>query len=144
MLDNEKYVGRWAWNKTATRRDPRTGKRRRFPKPMSEWIIHEDDELQIVPLELWSGFERGGRRSARPGRVARAVATTAAWALRREERRLANFIDFIGEGRGSQALANALGETERRVRCSGRSSRHCAGAAGRCSRRRRWSGSKSA
>ncbi len=32
-----------------------------------------------------------------------------------EERRLANFVDFIGEGRGSQALANALVETERRV-----------------------------
>jgi hypothetical protein len=28
---------------------------------------------------------------------------------------MANFVDFIGEGRGSQALAKALGETERRV-----------------------------
>jgi hypothetical protein len=32
-----------------------------------------------------------------------------------EERRLGNFLDFIGEGRGSQALAKALVETERRV-----------------------------
>ena len=32
-----------------------------------------------------------------------------------EERRLANFVDFIGEGRSSQALAKALVETERRV-----------------------------
>ena len=32
-----------------------------------------------------------------------------------EERRLANFVDFIGEGRGSQALAKALVETERRA-----------------------------
>jgi len=31
------------------------------------------------------------------------------------ERRLANFVDFIGEGRGSQALTKALVETERRV-----------------------------
>ncbi len=35
--------------------------------------------------------------------------------LTAEERRLANFVDFIGEGRGSQALAKALVETERRV-----------------------------
>ena len=35
--------------------------------------------------------------------------------LTAEQRRLANFIDFIGEGRGSQALAKALVETERRV-----------------------------
>jgi hypothetical protein len=35
--------------------------------------------------------------------------------LSAEQRRLANFVDFIGEGRGSQALAKALAETERRV-----------------------------
>ena len=32
-----------------------------------------------------------------------------------EQRRLANFVDFIGEGRGSQALAKALVETAQRV-----------------------------
>lgn len=32
-----------------------------------------------------------------------------------EERRLVNFVDFIGEGRGSQALGKALVETERRA-----------------------------
>jgi uncharacterized protein with GYD domain len=32
-----------------------------------------------------------------------------------EERRLANFVDFIGEWRGSQALGKALVETEGRV-----------------------------
>ena len=35
--------------------------------------------------------------------------------LTAEQRRLANFVDFIGEGRGSAALAKALTETERRV-----------------------------
>jgi hypothetical protein len=35
--------------------------------------------------------------------------------LTAEQRRLANFVDFIGEGRGSQALAKALVETGRRV-----------------------------
>ena len=35
--------------------------------------------------------------------------------LAAEQRRLANFVDFIGEGRGSQALARALVDTERRV-----------------------------
>ncbi len=33
-----------------------------------------------------------------------------------EQRRLANFIDLVGEGRGSQALAKALVETERRAK----------------------------
>jgi site-specific DNA recombinase len=35
--------------------------------------------------------------------------------LSAEQRRLANFLDFIGEGRGSDALAKALVETERPV-----------------------------
>ena len=35
--------------------------------------------------------------------------------LSSEERRLANYIDFIGEGRGSRVLAKALTETERKV-----------------------------
>jgi len=34
--------------------------------------------------------------------------------LHGEERRLANFVDFIGEGRGSRTLAQALLDTERR------------------------------
>jgi hypothetical protein len=32
--------------------------------------------------------------------------------LTAEQRRMANFVDFIDEGRGSQALAKALVETE--------------------------------
>src|SRR5579862_8106399 len=33
MLRNEKYAGHWVWNRTETRRDPKTGRRRKFPKP---------------------------------------------------------------------------------------------------------------
>ena len=35
--------------------------------------------------------------------------------LNAEQRRLANFVDFIGEGRGSRTLAQALLDTERKV-----------------------------
>jgi hypothetical protein len=52
ILDNEKYSGRWVWNKTESRRDPRTGRCRRFVKPESEWVVREDEELRIVPQEL--------------------------------------------------------------------------------------------
>jgi Recombinase len=53
ILDNEKYAGRWIWNRTESRRDPRTGRRRRFAKPESEWLVREDENLRIVPSELW-------------------------------------------------------------------------------------------
>src|SRR5207302_11153690 len=53
LLDNEKYIGSWVWNKNEARRDPRTGRRRQFPKPASEWITHKDESLRIVPQDLW-------------------------------------------------------------------------------------------
>ena len=53
ILKNQKYIGRWVWNTTETRRDPKTGRRRKFPKSESEWIVTEDQNLRIVPQELW-------------------------------------------------------------------------------------------
>ena len=53
MLDNEKYTGRWTWNKHGTRRDLRTGRRRKFAKPESEWIVSDDEQLRIIPDDLW-------------------------------------------------------------------------------------------
>jgi site-specific DNA recombinase len=53
MLDNDKYIGHWVWNKTERRRDPRTGQRKCFAKPEAEWVIQEDESLRIVPQELW-------------------------------------------------------------------------------------------
>jgi site-specific DNA recombinase len=218
ILDNEKYAGRWIWNRTESRRDPKTGRRRRFDKPESEWVINEDEELRIVPKQMWDdvrerrkamhrtwpggngkrGFssEQGSRQAHFPthllagsmvcgscgatiaqmsgksggyygclaatkgacdnktlvrrtlaekvilGAIQEQIADPEhiAYVLQRveeeiaklrsdlpdtlklketelsaEQRRLANFVDFIGEGRGSQALAKALVETERRV-----------------------------
>jgi len=53
MLVNEKYVGRWIWNRTGNRRDPKTGKRRQYEKPQTEWKVHEDEALRIIPEDLW-------------------------------------------------------------------------------------------
>ena len=58
LLRNEKYIGRWIWNRTETRRDPRTGRRRQFPKPESEWFITEDQSLRIVSQALWQRTQR--------------------------------------------------------------------------------------
>ncbi len=218
LLDNEKYAGRWVWNKTESRRDPKTGRRRRFAKPQSEWVAQEDESLRIVPQDLWErvrarrqevrkswpggkgarGFSKDqrGREKLFPthllsgtmtcSRCGAAMAQVSGKAggyygclgaakgacdnkllvrrtlaekiiveavrkqlssakhiqhvlkrveaevaklyshvpetirlkeseLTAEERRLANFVDFIGEGRGSRALAQALLETERKI-----------------------------
>jgi DNA invertase Pin-like site-specific DNA recombinase len=245
ILDNEKYAGRWIWNKTESRRDPRTGRRRRFEKPESEWVVHEDEQLRIVPKPLWEaarqrrkemhrtwpggdgkrGFSKGqGSRQAHfpthllagsmvcgscGGTIAQVSgksggyygclaaskgacgnktlvrrtlaekvilgavkekiqdASHIAYVLQRveqeianmraelpdtlklkeaelsaEARRVANFVDFIGEGRGSQALAKALVETERRVDALSQEVQACAAAARGSSGRHRSSGSR--
>ncbi len=218
LLDNEKYSGRWIWNKRANRRDPRTGRRRRFTKPESDWVVQEDASLRIVPPDLWEkvrarrkevsrswpggkgrrGFSsgqgsrvkhfpthllsgamvcgacgaaiaqvsgKGGgyygclgaakgacgnkilvRRKLAEDIILRAVSDRLSapeplrFVLQRveeevrklcshvpgtirvketelaaEERRLSNFIDFIADGRGSRALADALSVTEKKV-----------------------------
>ena len=218
ILDNEKYKGRWVWNKTETRRDPRTGRRRQFQKPESEWIVQEDESLRIMPQSLWEkvrkrrkemkktwpggkgkrGFEgtQGGSEVHFPthllsgamecGRCGATIAQVSGrsggyygclgaakgacdikilvprkrvekiileavrdrlsspeqirYILKKveaevarlysdvpetirtkekemiaEERKLANFVDFIGEGRGTRELGKALEETEGRV-----------------------------
>jgi hypothetical protein len=210
-------MGRWIWNRTQTRRDPKTGRRRQFPKPESEWFVSIDESLRIVAHELWDrvqkrlaevrkswlggkgrrGFQDQGsgrfQQYAREllsgslvcgicrGAVARvtgksggyygcigaarrkcenrllvrrtlteriilaalrerlASAENLAYVLKRvaeevakasseapetirlkeadlegEERRVANFVEFIGDGRGSRALAEALMASERR------------------------------
>jgi len=53
ILKNEKYVGQWTWNRTEARRDPRTGRLRKFPKPEPEWHVTKDDGLRIIPHDVW-------------------------------------------------------------------------------------------
>jgi site-specific DNA recombinase len=218
LLDNPKYVGRWVWNKKEVRRDPRTGRRRPFPKPESEWITHENDALRIVPQDLWDqvrarrkevhrswpgGKGRRGFSALQSGRVKYFPTHLLSGAMRcgtcgaticevsgkgggyygclgatkracenkllvrrtlvervllaalrdrlsspaiisdvlhrverevaalyahipesirlketevtAEERRLANFVEFIGEGRGSRTLAQAVLQTEQKI-----------------------------
>jgi site-specific DNA recombinase len=73
MLRNEKYIGRWIWNRTEHRKDPRTLKSRQFPKDPTKCCVIEDESLRIIPQELWqkvqerfkeleSVWRRGGRK----------------------------------------------------------------------------------
>ena len=74
ILRNQKYNGRWVWNTTETRRDPKTGRRRKFPKSESEWIVTEGPEaLRIVPHELWDRVQQ--RSEGNQEDVARRQAT---------------------------------------------------------------------
>ena len=53
ILRNEKYIGTWTWNRTGTRRDPRSGRTRTVDKPKSEHVVRKDESLRIVSQEIW-------------------------------------------------------------------------------------------
>lgn len=62
MLENEKYIGRWIWNRTKAVKDPKTGKKKQKPRPESEWIVFEREDLRIVPQELWDRVRERARQ----------------------------------------------------------------------------------
>jgi len=79
LLGNSKYIGHWVWNKTESRRDPRTGRRRRFLKPESEWVARNGWPVRMNHFASYhkhcgTKYSPGDRRSASAGQ---AVAETA-------------------------------------------------------------------
>ena len=66
MLTNERYVGRFVWNKRKFVRVPGQKNRRAVERPRSEWRIRECPELAIVSPSVWTVVERRSQR--RPGR----------------------------------------------------------------------------
>lgn len=53
ILQNERYVGRWVWNKRKFIRRPNEKNRRAVLRPREEWRVQEHPELAIVPSDLW-------------------------------------------------------------------------------------------
>jgi hypothetical protein len=53
ILVNEKYLGRWTWNKTTFVKDPETGKRTPVARPKDNWVVNERPDLAIVDGDLW-------------------------------------------------------------------------------------------
>ncbi len=58
ILRNERYLGRFVWNKTQKVRVPGTGRRIKRPRPESEWVCFDAPHLRIIPDELWLAVQR--------------------------------------------------------------------------------------
>lgn len=74
LLNNEKYKGIWAWNKTRQVRNRKTGKKKQVSRPRSEWIIFERPDLRIVSDDLWNRAHERRKRArkayeSKPGQV---------------------------------------------------------------------------
>jgi site-specific DNA recombinase len=85
ILTNERYVGRWTWNKRKFMRAPGKRHRRAVIRPQSEWRTTERPELALVSAELWGQVQ-----------------------TRLERRRQAGFRKMPGESRTLHALSGLL------------------------------------
>lgn len=53
MLRNERYRGRYIWNRTRKQIDPETGRKTSRRRPKCEWVEQLAPELRIVSEDLW-------------------------------------------------------------------------------------------
>jgi hypothetical protein len=52
LLTNGKYIGRWSWGATATRRDSR-GKKKQVAVPADQVVCQDRPELRIIDQAIW-------------------------------------------------------------------------------------------
>lgn len=53
ILKDEKYIGRFIWNRMTTVKDPMTGKTKQVDRPKEEWVVHERPDIRIISGEEW-------------------------------------------------------------------------------------------
>lgn len=57
ILKDEKYVGRFIWNRTTTVKDPLTGKMKQVDRPKEDWVVQERPDIRIVSDEEWTAAQ---------------------------------------------------------------------------------------
>jgi site-specific DNA recombinase len=68
LLENERYIGRWVWNKRKWLRVPGQKSKRSVLRPREEWIEQERSELAIVDRAAWDAVRKRRRERAALGR----------------------------------------------------------------------------
>ena len=58
MLQNEKYIGRFTFNRRQWIKNPETGRRAYRWRPPEQWEIRRSEELRIIDNETWEGVRR--------------------------------------------------------------------------------------
>ena len=130
MLQNERYVGRWTWNKRKFIRPPNSKHRRAIDRPASEWRTSTRPDLAIISPDLWAQVQaRFGTRRGRPAgqgpspyllsgllRCATCGSSMSVVSARvKNGVRYANFGCSAHHAKGGRSCPNALNVSERKV-----------------------------
>ncbi|MCS7214951.1 MAG: recombinase family protein [Thermodesulfovibrio sp.] len=54
ILNNELYIGKIIWNRTTSKKNPITGRKKIIMNPPNRWRIHYDEKYRIISDELWN------------------------------------------------------------------------------------------
>jgi DNA invertase Pin-like site-specific DNA recombinase len=57
ILKDEKYIGRFVWNRTTTVKDPLSGKMKQIDRPKEEWVLQERTDIRIISDEEWAAAQ---------------------------------------------------------------------------------------
>ena len=55
---NEKYIGKYIWNRHTSLKDPLTGKRKRKLRPKEEWVVKDKPEMRIISDKQWKDAKK--------------------------------------------------------------------------------------
>ncbi|RIL12313.1 MAG: hypothetical protein DCC75_00685 [Proteobacteria bacterium] len=58
ILKNEKYTGKYTWNRCTSLKDPLSGKRKKVIRAKEEWVVQDKPEMRILSDELWQAAQR--------------------------------------------------------------------------------------
>ena len=57
-LNNEIYIGKFSWNRTAGKKNPKTGTKSPVLKEPEEWLIKDRPDLRIISDDLWAAVKK--------------------------------------------------------------------------------------
>jgi site-specific DNA recombinase len=58
ILNNELYIGKYTWNRTTYKKNPKTGKAKSIINPPEKWSVIDKPELRIVSDYLWAAVKK--------------------------------------------------------------------------------------
>ena len=58
ILKDEKYTGKYIWNRSTHVKDPLSGRRKQVQRPRDEWVIQHRPEMRIISDETWAAAQK--------------------------------------------------------------------------------------
>ncbi len=58
VLKDEKYTGKFVWNRTTSMKEPMSGKIKKVARPKEEWVTQQREEMRILSDDEWAAAQQ--------------------------------------------------------------------------------------